>query len=77
VISLRRTLRTLWPISTCATAGLHFTPELLAACEARGVTVARVTLHVGLGTFTPVRVSDLDEHVMWLEHRIVAAHRGT
>lgn len=46
------------------TAGLHFTTELLAALEAKGVTIAMVTLHVGLGTFMPVRVDDLDEHVM-------------
>jgi S-adenosylmethionine:tRNA ribosyltransferase-isomerase len=49
------------------TAGLHFTPELLAALEARGVAVARVTLHVGLGTFSPVRSEELAEHVMHRE----------
>lgn len=46
------------------TAGLHFTPELLAEVEACGVQIARVVLHVGLGTFLPVRVEDLSEHEM-------------
>jgi len=49
------------------TAGLHFTPELLARCQARGITRAEVTLHVGLGTFRPVAVENLDEHVMHSE----------
>ncbi len=43
------------------TAGLHFTPEVLAAVRARGVEVASVTLHVGLGTFQPVRVERVEE----------------
>lgn len=43
------------------TAGLHFTPEILAAIRARGVSIANLTLHVGLGTFQPVRVDTLEE----------------
>ncbi|HEX8812215.1 MAG TPA: tRNA preQ1(34) S-adenosylmethionine ribosyltransferase-isomerase QueA [Terracidiphilus sp.] len=43
------------------TAGLHFTPQVLDAIAARGVEVARVTLHVGLGTFAPLRVERVDE----------------
>lgn len=43
------------------TAGLHFTPEILDAISARGVEIVRVTLHVGLGTFAPLRVEKLDE----------------
>lgn len=46
------------------TAGLHFTPELLARLDKKGVGLARVTLHVGLGTFQPVRTENLDDHVM-------------
>lgn len=46
------------------TAGLHFTPELLKEIEQKGVSVARVTLHVGLGTFRPVKVENILEHSM-------------
>jgi S-adenosylmethionine:tRNA ribosyltransferase-isomerase len=44
------------------TAGLHFTPEIFAALRARGARVVEVTLHVGYGTFEPVRVDDLEQH---------------
>lgn len=44
------------------TAGLHFTPEVVAAIRQRGADVAEVTLHVGYGTFEPVRVSDISDH---------------
>ncbi|WP_207458771.1 tRNA preQ1(34) S-adenosylmethionine ribosyltransferase-isomerase QueA [Azospirillum sp. SYSU D00513] len=49
------------------TAGLHYTPELLAALEARGVRRVPVTLHVGAGTFLPVKVDDVAEHRMHSE----------
>ena len=50
------------------TAGLHFTPETFAACQQRGVEVAPLTLHVGIGTFRPVSVEKLDDHVMHFEY---------
>jgi S-adenosylmethionine:tRNA ribosyltransferase-isomerase len=46
------------------TAGLHLTPELLRALEARGVNVAALTLHVGTGTFLPIRSQNIEEHHM-------------
>lgn len=55
------------------TAGLHFTPELLQALAARQVEVARVVLHVGLGTFCPVRVERVADHVMHAERYDVPA----
>lgn len=55
------------------TAGLHFTRELLADLEASGAELARVTLHVGLGTFRPVEVEDLDQHPMHAEEISVDA----
>ncbi len=50
------------------TAGLHFDAELLAALQVKGVETAAVTLHVGAGTFQPVRVQDLSQHVMHAEY---------
>lgn len=49
------------------TAGLHFTPELLKQIEDKGVSIARLTLHVGLGTFRPVKVENIQEHHMHSE----------
>lgn len=49
------------------TAGLHMTPAIAAALEARGVTIARITLHVGLGTFEPIRTDDIRAHQMHSE----------
>jgi S-adenosylmethionine:tRNA ribosyltransferase-isomerase len=49
------------------TAGLHFTPDLMTALDAAGIRTANVTLHVGAGTFQPVRVDDTDRHVMHSE----------
>ena len=49
------------------TAGLHFTPALLAALESRGIDRVAVTLHVGAGTFLPVRSDDVTDHVMHAE----------
>lgn len=46
------------------TAGLHFSPALVAACVARGVALAEITLHVGYGTFQPVRVEQVEDHHM-------------
>lgn len=50
------------------TAGLHFTPELLERIKAKGVKIAPVMLHVGLGTFRPVKAERVDEHIMHTEY---------
>lgn len=50
------------------TAGLHFTPELLGRLREKGVKIGFVTLHVGLGTFRPVKVDDITDHKMHSEH---------
>jgi len=53
------------------TAGLHFTPEILAACRAAGAEIAHVTLHVGLGTFQPLRSESLDQIQLHTESMVV------
>ena len=53
------------------TAGLHFTKELLEAVQKKGVKIAHVTLHVGLGTFRPVKVDDVEQHHMHSEFYVV------
>lgn len=50
------------------TAGLHFTPELLKRLEDKGVIIANVTLHVGIGTFRPVKETNIEDHHMHTEH---------
>ena len=55
------------------TAGLHFTQATLEAIAARGVEIARVTLHVGLGTFAPLRVERVDDVRLHSEHYSISA----
>jgi len=50
------------------TAGLHFTPELLANLVSQGISIAQITLHVGLGTFRPVKVNAIEDHAMHSEY---------
>lgn len=54
------------------TAGLHFTPELLEALKAKGVGLCFLTLHVGLGTFRPVKEEDIEDHLMHEEYCVVS-----
>lgn len=54
--------------SAAPTAGLHFTEELLEQIRKKGIEIAKVTLHVGIGTFRPVKVENIEEHKMHSEH---------
>ncbi len=54
--------------SAAPTAGLHFTEELLEKIKQKGIQIANVTLHVGIGTFRPVKVENIEEHRMHTEH---------
>jgi S-adenosylmethionine:tRNA ribosyltransferase-isomerase len=55
------------------TAGLHFTPEVLAQIRERGIEIAEVTLHVGLGTFQPIRVQRVEDHHLHREHYSISS----
>jgi S-adenosylmethionine:tRNA ribosyltransferase-isomerase len=59
------------------TAGLHFTPQTLEAVRARGVQVAQITLHVGYGTFEPVRVADVSKHKVAAERFSISDETAT
>jgi S-adenosylmethionine:tRNA ribosyltransferase-isomerase len=58
---------------TAPTAGLHFTPQILSQITARGVETAEITLHVGLGTFQPVRVEEVEKHKLHSERYSISA----
>ena len=62
--------------SAAPTAGLHFTEELLQKIKEMGVEIAKVTLHVGIGTFRPVKVENVEEHEMHSEHFYIKAEEA-
>ena len=57
------------------TAGLHFTPEVLARMRERGIETAEITLHVGLGTFQPVREDRVEDHKLHRESYFISQAR--
>ena len=57
--------------SAAPTAGLHFTEEILEKIKQKGIKIAKVTLHVGIGTFRPVKVENIEDHQMHTEHYIL------
>src|SRR5439155_4708707 len=59
------------------TAGLHFTREILASIADRGIEIVGITLHVGIGTFEPVKVDDISEHVMHSERYEISEDAAT
>lgn len=59
------------------TAGLHFTPELMEKLKAKGVQIEYLTLHVGAGTFLPVKVEDTKDHVMHSEYGVISKEVAT
>jgi S-adenosylmethionine:tRNA ribosyltransferase-isomerase len=59
------------------TAGLHFTPEILARIRARGIQTAEITLHVGLGTFQPIRVKRVEDHRLHCEPYEISTDAAT
>ena len=71
--TIRRCLRNMEGSVAAPTAGLHFTDALLERLKARGVTLHTVTLHVGAGTFLPVKAEDTAGHTMHAEFGVVTA----
>ncbi len=63
--------------AACPTAGLHFTKDLLTALEKKGIEIAYVTLHVGLGTFLPVRADNIQDHIMHKEYYSISSECAT
>lgn len=63
--------------AACPTAGLHFTPELDAKLIAKGVEIVEVTLHVGLGTFRPVKEDKIENHIMHSEYYMMSKETAT